>query len=298
MRRTAAVLASAVLATAGSLAAAGPASATTTSPSFAGASPYVALGDSYSSGAGVNPLVPTAPPACSRSWLNYAHDIAAVTRPRSFTDVTCSGADTSDFTNPQGAQPPQLDAVTSDTRLVTMTIGGNDENLFTTMLTACAQASAVDLATTHSIFGAPCQSEYTSTFADEVAGPIASNIRNALTAVHQHAPHATVVIIGYPRILPDAGVPTCYPAMPFSMGDVPYMSSVETLLNGVIRQAAEDTGSHFVDMAPSSLGHDACRGPLQRWVEPVVAPINAFPAHPNAFGEGAMAAQTLEQSGR
>ena len=260
-------------------------------------SPYVALGDSYSSGAGVNPLVLTAPPACSRSRLNYAHDIAAVTRPQSFTDVTCSGADTSDITGPQGGQPPQLDAVTPDTRLVTLTIGGNDENLFTTMLEACAQASAADLPT-HSIFGAPCEDTYHSTFADEVTGPISQNIHDALTAVHQHAPNATVVIIGYPRILPDTGVPACYPSMPFSMGDVPYMSSVETLLNGVIRQAAADTGSRFVDMAPSSLGHDACRGPLQRWVEPVVAPINAFPAHPNAFGEAAMAAQTLLQLGR
>ena len=51
-------------------------------------SPYVAMGDSYSSAAGVNPLVLGAPAACSRSTLNYAHDIAKATKPSSFTDIT------------------------------------------------------------------------------------------------------------------------------------------------------------------------------------------------------------------
>ena len=55
-----------------------PAAAKTTPPTAAAASiktsPYVALGDSYSSAAGVSPQVLTAPPACSRSQLNYAED--------------------------------------------------------------------------------------------------------------------------------------------------------------------------------------------------------------------------------
>jgi len=296
MRRTAAVLATAVLATAGTLAVAVPASATTGSSSVVRTSPYVALGDSYSSGAGVNPLVPTAPLTCSRSLLNYAHDVAAVTGSQSFTDATCSGATTADFFSSQAAGvPPQLDAVTRDTRLVTMTIGGNDEGVFISMLQECATASAVSLATTGSIEGNPCEQHFGSLFADEITDQTSANLVRALTAVRQKAPAATVVILGYPRILPDTGVPACYPVMPFSMGDVPYMSHVEAVLNGVVRQAAEQTGARFVDMAPSSVGHDACRGALQRWIEPLIAPINAFPVHPNAFGEAAMAGQTLVQ---
>jgi hypothetical protein len=294
MRRTAAVLAAAVLATAGTLAAAVPASATTGSSSSVRTSPYVALGDSYSSAAGVNPLVPTAPLTCSRSLRNYSHDIAAITRPTSFTDATCSGATTSDFFSPQAPDvPPQLDAVTGDTRLVTMTIGGNDEGVFSAMLQDCATASAVSLASTHSIEGNPCEQQFGSLFVDEITGQTYANLVRALTAVRQKAPHARVVILGYPRILPDTGVPACYPAMPFSMGDVPYMAHVEAVLNGVVRQAADQTGARFVDMASISARHDACRGALQRWIEPLVAPINAFPVHPNAFGEAAMAAQTL-----
>jgi hypothetical protein len=44
--------------------------------SAAGAS-YVALGDSYTSGPGVLPYVPTAPPECGQSELNYPHLVAS-----------------------------------------------------------------------------------------------------------------------------------------------------------------------------------------------------------------------------
>src|SRR4051795_3627368 len=98
MRRTIRTAAG-VLAAAIGIAVAVPAQATAApvTPNRITTSPYVAMGDSYSSAAGVNPLVPTAPPTCSRSLLNYAHDIARATTPASFTDVTCSGAKTADF---------------------------------------------------------------------------------------------------------------------------------------------------------------------------------------------------------
>ena len=48
-------------------------------------------------------------------------------------------------------------------------------------------------------------------------------------------------------------------------------------------------------MSASSLGHDACEPEGTRWIEPAVDPINAFPVHPNATGEAAMAVQTLRQ---
>jgi hypothetical protein len=71
---------------------------------------YVALGDSYTAG----PLVPLQrldPVGCLRSTANYPAQLAARLRIRSFTDVSCSGADTSDMTIAQdvafGPNPPQ-----------------------------------------------------------------------------------------------------------------------------------------------------------------------------------------------
>lgn len=257
-------------------------------------SPYVALGDSYSSAAGVNPLVPTAPPTCSRSLENYAHDIASLTGAASFTDVTCSGAKTSDFFSSQASGvPPQLDALNRSTRLVTMTIGGNDENVFADSFFGCVSVSL----SSGSIFGNPCEQKYGDTFDQKILTQTLPHLIHALLAVRAAAPRATVVILGYPTILPAVGSPACYPLMPISMGDVPYLHHEQQLLNGVVRAAALVTGARFIDMAPASQGHDACQPVGQRWIEPAVGPINAYPVHPNAAGEAAMARQTLAQLG-
>lgn len=285
MRRTLSILASVVLAGAAGLVTALPAAADDSS-STAG---YVALGDSYSAAAGVEPTVPGSPSACSRSLLNYPHDIAFVTRIRPFVDVTCSGATTADFFDPQyPGVPAQLDALTPDTRLVTMTIGGNDGGAFGKILAACTGVSGTD------ILGNPCESLYGKTF-DNIESQTYLNLVAALDAVHERAPRATVVILGYPRALPATGELSCYLSMPIAMGDVPYVNEWAQTLNDAVAKAAAETGSRFIDMGPSSVGHDACQPPWRRWIEPLRGAINAAPVHPNAVGEAAMAAQTLIQ---
>lgn len=297
MRRTASVLAAALSALALGLAASGSATAKVTpptaSPHAIRTSPYVAMGDSYSSAAGVAPFVVGAPATCSRSMLNYAHDLAAQTKPSSFTDVTCSGAKTSDYFTAQATGVlPQLDAVTRSTRLVTMTIGGNDENVFVNSFFGCATISATN------VLGNPCQQRYGSTFTDQIQTQTYPHLVAALTAVRQKAPAATVVILGYPQILPPTGELSCYPSMPIAMGDVPWLDHEEAVLNDAVSRAAQQTGARFVDMSASSAGHDACEPVGTRWIEPAIAPVNAAPVHPNATGEAAMAAATLRALGR
>src|SRR4051812_42224109 len=98
---------------------------------------YVALGDSYSAASGVLPPDPSAPVECLRSIRNYPHVIAQSTEAQ-LTDVTCGAAETNDFFESQyPAVPPQLDAVRSDTQLVTMTIGGNDGGVFIDTVLSC-----------------------------------------------------------------------------------------------------------------------------------------------------------------
>ena len=250
-------------------------------------SPYVALGDSYSSGAGISPLLDV---PCSRSSLNYAHDIAAVTKPASFTDVTCSGAKTQDFFTPQtsaGSPPPQLAAVGKRTRLVTMSIGGNDEDVFTGSFFGCVQVTPTDPT------GNPCQQKYGSYFTDLIKQKTYPNVVRALRAVRHKAPRATVVILGYPQILPPTGSPACTAVTGIAVGDVPWLVEQEKTLNRVVRRAAARTGARYVDTFTPSAGRDACSGPGTRWMEPAVAPVNAYPVHPNAAGEAAMARETL-----
>ena len=106
---------------------------------------------------------PTAPPQCLRSILNYPHVIAGETA-RKLTDVTCGAAETGDFFSSQyGGVPPQLDALTKDTRLVTMTIGGNDSDVFINTIVNCGRAG---LATAGQ--GSPCKDRYGSSFEDTI----------------------------------------------------------------------------------------------------------------------------------
>ncbi len=294
MRRFVALLASAALASTGVVTAALPGAVANASPAAVASittSPYVALGDSYSSAAGVAPQVVGAPATCSRSQLNYAHDIAARTHPARFTDVTCSGATTSDFFSSQATGvAPQLNAVGTGTRLVTMTIGGNDEGVFVNSFFGCLKVDA------GKIFGDPCKTKFGSTFTNLILTQTYPHLVRALSAVRAKAPRATVLILGYPRILPNVGVPTCYPSMPISMGDVPWLVYQQLVLNDAVRRAAAATGARYIDTYTASAGHDACQPLLKRWLEPAVAPVNAFPVHPNATGEAAMARDTLAQT--
>ena len=250
-------------------------------------SPYVALGDSYSAASGVLPPDPAAPPQCIRSILNYPHVIAGSTGAE-LTDVTCGGAETKDFSSSQyEGVAPQLDAVTSSARLVTMTIGGNDSGVFINSVVDCGRLGLLSLGQ-----GSPCKDQYGSSFEDTIRNTTYPALVNALGAVRARAPHAKVAILGYPWILPPTG--GCYPIMPVAQGDVPYLRGIQATLNDAIRRAAAVTHVTYVDFSTVSEGHDACQPVGVRWIEPVVTTTNPVVVHPNALGESQMAAQTIK----
>ena len=87
---------------------------------------YVAMGSSFAAGPGLPSRVQGSPRLAGRSTGNYAHLVARALS-LDLHDVTFSGATTGDLLGPSaGGQPAQLDAVTPDTALVTITGGGND----------------------------------------------------------------------------------------------------------------------------------------------------------------------------
>jgi lysophospholipase L1-like esterase len=251
---------------------------------------YVALGDSYSAASGVLPPDPEAPLSCLRSISNYPHLIAAETGAE-LTDVTCGGADTTDYFSAQyDGVPPQLDALDAETELVTMTIGGNDSGVFINSIVQCGTAGASTLGQ-----GSPCKDRYGSSFEDTIRTTTYPSLVNALQAVRDKAPDAQVAILSYPWILPTSG--GCFDKMPVAEGDVPYLRSLQTTLNDAVRRAAEVTGATYVDMNEVSEGHDACQPLGVRWIEPVLQGTNAVVVHPNALGEQQMAAQAMTALG-
>ncbi|WP_209305255.1 SGNH/GDSL hydrolase family protein [Blastococcus sp. CT_GayMR20] len=251
---------------------------------------YVALGDSYSAASGVLPPDPTAAPQCLRSTGNYPHLIAAATGAQ-LTDVTCGGADTGDYFEPQyDGVAPQLEAVGPDAELITMTIGGNDSGVFINSLLQCGQAGVSTLGQ-----GSPCKDRYGSSFEDTVRGTTYPSLVKALQAVRAAAPDAEVAILGYPWILPRTG--GCFDRMPVAEGDVPYLRGIQTTLNDAVKRAAAATGVTYVNMNKVSEGHDACQPIGVRWIEPVLQGTNPVVVHPNALGEQQMAAQAMKVLG-
>jgi len=253
---------------------------------------YVALGDSYAAG----PLIPVQrvdPIGCERSTSNYPARLAAALHIRDYTDVSCSGATTDDMTAPQtlpplDTNPPQFDALRPDTDLVTLTISGNDIG-FTDIVVTCTLLSGTDPV------GDPCARQATAGGADVYAQRIAATapkLARVLEGIRERSPHATVLLVGYLRILPP--VLGCYPVFPIARGDVPYLDGLERQLTAMLADQASHHGAVFVDSYAGSLGHDACRLPGTKWVEGITPTSPAAPVHPNATGMQAVAAFVLD----
>jgi lysophospholipase L1-like esterase len=255
--------------------------------------PYVSLGDSYTAA----PLVPNPtgnPILCGRSTNNYPSDVSRAISPANFTDASCSSATTVDMTQSQSLEgglqtaPPQFNALRSGDALVTLGIGGNDAGL----ISVAEECAALDI---FAPFGTRCKNHYTSGGSDPnvaaitAAGP---KVAAVLQGIHQRAPQANVLVVGYPDGLPVNGS-SCWPLVPISAGDITYFNGLLKQLNAVLKQAATANGATYVDTFTSSIGHDACKAPGTAWVNGIIPTSAAFPLHPNQNGERNMANQVL-----
>lgn len=244
---------------------------------------YVAMGDS----AAAAPLVPdqAAPAGCFKSTNNYPAVLARTIGAASFTDVTCSGARTADLVSRaqsthSGPVRPQLDAVTSDTELVTITIGGNDVDLAGTA-TACRRAT-LDVP--------PCAADLVVDGVDTLSQAIADRADEwgaLVDTVRAKAPDARVILVGYGTYVRPQG---CFPEQPINPVDAAYFQARLDELDDRLAGVAADRGVEFFDPRPLSVGHDICAPPQERFIEGFVVTTPAAPLHPNARGAAAFGA--------
>jgi lysophospholipase L1-like esterase len=236
---------------------------------------YIALGSSFASG----PMIPdTADPSCLRSTNNYPQLVAAKLK-LSLTDVSCGAATTNHIVStPQGAHPPQINAVTPDAKLVTVTIGGNDIDYTVSNLVCAAD-------------GAKGQSCLGSSVipADNVPklAALPAKMAATLQAIKQAAPKARVIVLPYPRVMPDSGTP-CPPSVPMGSAELRYLVDYGKQLHAILKQSAATAKVDFVDSYVPKC-HDACATPTRPWIEGAVQASPAFAFHPNGTGMKAQA---------
>jgi hypothetical protein len=244
---------------------------------------YVAMGDSYTAAPGVLPFSGFVPAQCGQSAANYPHLVAAALT-LSLTDVSCGGAKTENFTksqqflNPPEVAAPQFNALTLTTEVVTVGMGGNDGNLFGTLVRGC---TALDFGQPN--VGTPCK-EHFEGFVKATREEFQPIQEAALAEIHVLAPNAKVFVVGYPDITPANGY--CPSAMPWTTGDMKWFrNEVQIPGNETLRQEAANTGAVFINTFPNSIGHDVCERPGVRWIEPLFGSLTGVAVHPNATGE-------------
>ncbi|WP_433507183.1 SGNH/GDSL hydrolase family protein [Pseudonocardia halophobica] len=214
---------------------------------------YVALGDSYAAGVGATPDGTSG--ACARSTASYPARYAAETGPASFTTVACSGATTA------GVLRDQVSAVTKDTDLVTITVGGNDTG-FAPVLARCTTAPD-DAGCDQAVRAGERVARYV----------LPSALAVVLGTVHVRAPSARVVVLGYPRLFGDG------PGCPLNPVRSARIDAGADVLNDRIAETAQRFGATFVDVRPAFAGHGLCSA--APWI---VAPGGPGAYHPTAAG--------------
>lgn len=236
---------------------------------------YVAMGSSYAAGARIGPLIPDSPPRCGRTQNNYAHLLAAQMG-LDLNDVSCGGATTAHILGPWSELPPQIDAVTPDTKLVTVTIGGNDLNYVRNLrIATCGNAPGMMPQA-----GRACPPPEWPVSSDYQA--LEQRLRQIAQEVRRRSPLARLVFVEYVRIVPDAGGCADVP-----MDEVQMAAARETLrrMAEVTKMAASAEGAMLLPVGELSKGHEACSS--NPWGAGVVG--KPAPWHPTAIGHEAIA---------
>jgi len=298
-----------------------------------GALEYVAMGDSYSSGEGVSPFLygtNTTTNKCHRSenaypmLLDKNQDLDL----KLMGFVACSGATTDTVLNGGSgsggwSESAQINALSSTTDRVTITIGGNDAG-FASIMAACAH--------TPYNTGWGCSSDVSinndltdrlDALAGTASGPtyepgghIVRSVLEVIEEIATEAPNASIFIGGYPELFGDSvvnyqenldapGDATCTgtAGATFSFTDTQWLNSKADELNQVIKDATDDARDDAIDVtyvAPVLFaGHGLCDSGssyiydvLLDSVSPVV--INPGSLHPDEAGHSIAFQLTFE----
>ncbi len=290
-----------------------------------GAGRYVALGDSYSAGEGVQPYeegTDTASNQCHRSESEaYSRAVStSPTAPSYYDFVACSGARTYDYYD--GGQYDEREQLSEqnlgdDVQLVTMTIGGNDAG-FTSVLKECTlgfellpfnNCSGDEEKADNPVDRQFSYLEGTAADTDPEDGGITRSLDTVYSDLRRKAPKARVLVLGYPQFYKSGGT-LFLPCSGISSTDQEWVNSKVRQMNELVERKALAHGFEFVETSSRFSTHRLCEiggGGDREWfydiqVDPIPSPpfarVDEASYHPTEEGHAAMAAAVLDALSR
>lgn len=211
---------------------------------------YVAIGSSFAAGPMLPPAKPGAPARCGQSMNNYP-TLLAKRFGMALVDRTCSGAKTEHVLGPWGDIPPQIEAVNEATRLVTVTIGGNDLSYIGDLFSAtCLEQARKAAAAGRQV--KPCAPLRVPVEADYLR--VETQLNKIARRIRAAAPRARLVFVQYLTPLPAA---LC-PVTPIKEADAAIVRRIGFRLAEITRRAAQRNKALVIEMNQSSAEHTPC----------------------------------------
>jgi lysophospholipase L1-like esterase len=242
---------------------------------------YVAMGSSYAAGPFLDQRAAGSPRRAGRSSLNYAHRFAERSS-LTLRDVTFSGATVAEMVRgTANGGPPQIDAVTSDTRLITITGGGNDVGYIPRLTAGSAPFPLSILPSVRSQVRAFDSPEATNAKFGRLQDDFADLIHEA----RRRAPGATIALVEYLPVLPSDSA-TDVGRFPHELAE--WGRATYTRLSTLTAATANLEDCLFVQVSEAAANHHAWSA--EPWTRRFQLPRgNGAPYHPNGAGMSAVA---------
>jgi lysophospholipase L1-like esterase len=275
---------------------------------------YLALGDSYSSGEGLEPFLPGAELGCNRSPFAYPLLLRFETEANPSSRIptvfrACSGAVTTDIHDGivGGAAAQTAQPIDTTVTLVTITIGGNNVR-FSDIVAQCMLRDACQDATYQQPspilarpgITYPATADFGTWAEEAIEKHLVPQLAIVYDGLRAKYPEARIVVIGYPYLFPTGGAPL----NPFRADCMLVLNRVDEAerdalkalgqkLNDALFTQAYDSGVEYVSPEYVWQGHEPCGsdGGYTNAILPVLKlkAISGGSFHPNVPGQQALA---------